>query len=74
MTLDDQITQLQNEYDETEAGYKDDLGEEEGEAILDSGAWVDVARQVVQFAGPEITEEAKREFLRTHGLNPRGEL
>jgi hypothetical protein len=74
MSLDDQIAQLQREYDEWESGVKDDMGDEEGEAALDAGAWVDGARTVVQFAGPEISAKAKSEFLRTHGLDPRGRL
>lgn len=71
MTLDDQIKTLEMSYDEWEAGVKSDMGDDAGESALDAGAWVDGARQVVQFAGAEIGEEARAAFLRTKGLSPR---
>lgn len=74
MDLDEQIASLQAEYVQWEAGVKDDMGDEAGEETLDAGAWVDGARQVVQFAGADISDEAKASFLRTHGLGVRNYL
>lgn len=66
LSLEEQIRALEREYD----GACADTAADQGEAVVDGGGWVELARAVADLAGPEISEEARREFLRMQGLGP----
>lgn len=45
-----------------------DTAADQGEEIVETGGWYELARAVMDLAGPEITAEAKAEFARRNGL------
>ena len=64
MLIDEQIDSLQREF----AAACQDTAADQGQDAVDNGGWIDLARATVDLAAPDITDEAKREFLRMHGL------
>jgi hypothetical protein len=65
LTLGEQIQQLEKEYRTAEKDVINDVGED----VLNSGGYSEVAHAVAQGAGPEISVEARSEFLRMQGLS-----
>jgi hypothetical protein len=55
---------LQADYDAACA----DTAADQGEEIVDCGGWVELACATVSLAAPDISAEAKREFLRMNGI------
>jgi hypothetical protein len=64
LTLDEQIEQLREQI----AAAERDTIADQGDEVLDAGGWVEVTRAVLDLAGPEISDEAKREVRRMSGL------
>lgn len=64
LTIDEQLEVLRKAYD---AGEQDAIGDY-GDEVVDSGGWVEIVRAVCDLVGPEVTEEAKKEFCRTQGV------
>jgi hypothetical protein len=64
MSLDEQIELLQQDYD---AACRDTAADQ-GDEIVATGGWVELARATVDLADAGITAEAKAEFLRINGV------
>jgi hypothetical protein len=67
MTLEKQIEFLQDAYD---VACKDTIADQ-GEEIVDTGGWSEIAQAIVDLAPDRIGDEAKREFLRMQGIERR---
>jgi hypothetical protein len=64
MDLEEQIQKLEEQFKLAEKDVVADMGEEAWE----SGGWVEIAYNIASLGGPEISLEAKREFLRCQGV------
>lgn len=49
----------------------EDTAGDQGDEIVDTGGWAELAHAVADLAGPEITAAAKAEFFRRNGLAAR---
>jgi hypothetical protein len=64
LTLDEQVQRLLDTIDTAERDVKGNMGDDAWE----TGGWVDVTRSMIDLAGPEISDEAKRQVRRMTGL------
>jgi hypothetical protein len=64
LDLEAQVARLQ---DELRAACEDTAADQ-GEQIVETGGWYELARAVMDLAGPEISDAAKAEFARRNGL------
>ena len=70
LSVEEQVESLQQAYDQACA---DTIGDQ-GEEIVDRGGWAEIARAVADLAGPEVSRQARHEFLRCQGLALRSVL
>jgi hypothetical protein len=64
LDLEAQVARLDAEF----ASACEDTAADQGEQIVETGGWHELARAVMDLAGPEISDAAKAEFARRNGL------